>query len=713
MHASSSIIIVNFNGRDFLRRCLNSLKRQSYRGGQIEILVVDNGSSDGSVELLHGEYPDVLVLLNSENNYCKALNIGISRSSGEFIAFLNNDMVVEEHWLAGLIELLKSDERIGCGGGKIHLMDGKINSVGIEPIGDFYFRDKGFGERDEGQYGRVEPTDGITGGAVLWRRKCLEDVGCVDEDYMMYFEDVDLAFRCKAKGWLMLYTPYSVAHHRLHGSSAGTDLCYYFCNRNRLLFLARHFPHELPRGLFTSHFYRNGQLGWLYESIPIAVKKLYEHHPQRALTSIFPEMRAIMTEIFGEEKTAELFRWLEVVLGLRQPRIAVYDHALHLPGRGQQYGCTAGQILQHRYDITYIAHKPVTLQALESWYDLDLSRCQLKIIPRSFTFPAASNAFEPIKREGCKYDIFINATGVGGVRPKSCLSVFFCHFPDAAYPRDAAAAAYHSIIASSRHAADRLKERWGLIASAILYPPVNFKGPAIPKEDLILAVIGSDVSRSKTPKAMMRAFMDLWKRHRQLMQRWRFIMAGESLRQKPHRERIMMLAYKIIALVLSRAAPIEIRVDVSPDELKDLYARAKIFWNATGLNGCEPYLIEPFGTTTIEAMQNGCVPVVINGSGQREVVEHGVSGYRFDSISELQGYTLQLIAQPALLQQLSERAYNRGEEFHASRFWREITRIFDAALEEYKTIKRPRVSEFLKNATAEDDASPVLPPIDV
>lgn len=310
-NASCSIVIVIFNGKRFLEKCLDSLKRQSYRDGSVEIVVVDNGSSDGSVEFLHRQYPDVAVLANSENNYCKALNLGISRSKGQFIAFLNNDMVLEENWLTGLVELLKSDERIGCVGGKVLLMNGRINSVGIEQFEDFYFRDQGFGERDQGQYDHIEPREGITGGAILWRRACLEDIGSVDEDYMMYYEDVDLAFRCKEKGWQMIYTPHSTVHHYLHGSSAGADLSYLLCNRNRFLLVARHSPHALPRSFLTSHFYRNNHLEWLYKSIPIAVKKLNEHHPQMALQSIFPQMYPVLTTIFGRGKTERLFRDLE------------------------------------------------------------------------------------------------------------------------------------------------------------------------------------------------------------------------------------------------------------------------------------------------------------------------------------------------------------------------------------------------------------------
>jgi len=497
---SCSIVIVNFNGRGFLNSCLDSLKRQSYTAGLIEILVVDNGSRDGSVELLHAQYPDVTVLRNSENNYAKALNLGIAHARGECIAFLNNDMVVEEDWLAGLVELLKSDERIGCVGGKVLLMNGRINSVGIQRSADFCFHDLGYGEKDRGQYERIEPRDGITGGAILWRRACLDDIGAVDEDYLMYFEDVDLALRCQANGWRMLYTPLGIAHHCFHGSSAGTDLCYYFCNRNRFLLVARYFPHALPGSLLTSHFYKNRQFEWLYESIPIALKKLYDYHPQEAVETLLPQMRTILTSIFGSEKTGELFTWMEVVLGLKRPSIAIYDAALPIPGEGQRYGCTVAQTLQQTYDITFLANAPVTLETLETWYHLDLGRCRLKVIPVPLVEEGCVKAMagdvagslspkppQSIEDESAQYNIFVNANMASKVHPTSQLSVLFCHFPQTLGGRYVTPDQSYSIVASSEHAAERLKEVCGLTASAVIGPPVKAGSVPTPEEELIPA----------------------------------------------------------------------------------------------------------------------------------------------------------------------------------------------------------------------------------
>ena len=327
-----SIIIVNFNGGAWLTKCLECLQRQSYRGGPVEIIVVDNNSSDGSVEMVNRQYPDVVVLTHCENNYAKALNLGISRSRGEFVAFLNNDMLVEESWLGGIVELLASDQRIGCAGGKILLMDGTINSVGIQQTEDFYFRDQGFGEEDRGQYDQIASRDGLTGGAVLWRRKCLDDIGPVDEDYLMYFEDVDLCFRCKAKGWLMMYTPHSISHHGFQRSSSGTDLCYYFCNRNRFLILARYFPDQLPGSVLTSQFYKHNQLQCLYEAMAAAMAKVYKHHPRQALETILPQTRLVLTRIFGQEKTDALYHWMELVLRLSDQPVDLWGRTLHFPG---------------------------------------------------------------------------------------------------------------------------------------------------------------------------------------------------------------------------------------------------------------------------------------------------------------------------------------------------------------------------------------------
>ena len=201
-----SIIIVNFNGKRFLGDLFSSLLNLEYPKDKIEIIMVDNLSSDDSVYFVQAHFPMVKIIHNDENNYTRALNLGIQSSKGNFIGFLNNDMVVDKRWLIELINIITSDRRIGCVGGKILFTNGFINSTGIMALENYYFEDRGFNEKDEGQYEKVEEVEGISGGSILYARECLEDIGLVDEDFVMYFEDVDMAYRCKKiNGKLYMY----------------------------------------------------------------------------------------------------------------------------------------------------------------------------------------------------------------------------------------------------------------------------------------------------------------------------------------------------------------------------------------------------------------------------------------------------------------------------------------------------------------------------
>jgi glycosyltransferase involved in cell wall biosynthesis len=111
-------------------------------------------------------------------------------------------------------------------------------------------------------------------------------------------------------------------------------------------------------------------------------------------------------------------------------------------------------------------------------------------------------------------------------------------------------------------------------------------------------------------------------------------------------------------------------------ELKQLYSEAAIFWHACGLNEKNPQLIEHFGMTTVEAMQNYCVPIVIDGGGQREIVEQGISGFRFKTKEELQSYTIKLINDDNLRKKMARNAYDRSQDFTKEEFKKKALEFF-------------------------------------
>jgi GT2 family glycosyltransferase len=235
-----SIVVVNYNGRKYLEPLFNSLLSMDRDNIRLEIILVDNLSGDDSISLIRGKFPKIRILENTINNYAAALNLGIREATGQFICILNPDTVVQKNWLRGLVDVMIKDDGIGAVQSKILFFDRKtINSVGGEEIKDFYFSDIGFAEADTGQYEEIEEREYVSGGSLLLRKDCLDDVGFFDEDFIMFFEDVDYSIRCRKAGWKLFYSPESVVLHKYHGS-ASSELCAFLCSRNRLLCLAKH-----------------------------------------------------------------------------------------------------------------------------------------------------------------------------------------------------------------------------------------------------------------------------------------------------------------------------------------------------------------------------------------------------------------------------------------------------------------------------------------
>ncbi|NQX89790.1 MAG: glycosyltransferase family 2 protein, partial [Halioglobus sp.] len=254
-----TVLSVTYNAREFLQAYLDSLNSVDRSGLEVEVLIVDNGSTDGTIEFLELSHPTIKLLRNEENNYARALNLGISASQGDFVVIANNDATVHRDWLQGFLEVFQKDERIGAVQSRIYFTENNlINSVGVEEVEHFYFRDIGFEEEDSERYDTAVERKYVTGGSVMFRRACLEDVGEWDEEFIMFMEDVDYSFRCREKGGKLWYAPSSVLYHQYHGSSSH-DLCEYFCTRNRFLFVAKHYPLELASCIASSHFFQKEQ----------------------------------------------------------------------------------------------------------------------------------------------------------------------------------------------------------------------------------------------------------------------------------------------------------------------------------------------------------------------------------------------------------------------------------------------------------------------
>jgi GT2 family glycosyltransferase len=127
---SVSIITVNYNGEKHLDVCLSSLSCLNYPEDKLEVIMVDNGSTDGSVKFVDKNFPRVKIIKNEINNYCQANNLGIKRAKGRFIALINNDLKLDKDWLIELVSLIKDKNNIGAVTGKVLFFDGTLQAAG-------------------------------------------------------------------------------------------------------------------------------------------------------------------------------------------------------------------------------------------------------------------------------------------------------------------------------------------------------------------------------------------------------------------------------------------------------------------------------------------------------------------------------------------------------------------------------------------------------
>ncbi|MFH1850038.1 MAG: glycosyltransferase [archaeon] len=302
-----SIIIVNHNGKQYLADCLNSLAELDYP--ETETILVDNKSSDDSIQWVDRNFPSVKILRNTENNYCRALNMGIASSASDYIVLLNNDTRVEKSWLTELMKPMHQDQSVGACGSKILLENGRINSTGHVEYPNMYWADRGFSEPDKGQYDRIEEVGSLCGVAVLYRRACLADAGPFDEDFVMYCEDVDMSIRCRNAGWRLLYVPKSVVHHKYNGTGYilcpenPTEVQRLYVERNRLLLVAKHYPQRLAEAMSSSaYFYIQKRYDLLYGMLHLIFAKLISHHPKSEIDQLLPDFFSNLRKIIAFER---------------------------------------------------------------------------------------------------------------------------------------------------------------------------------------------------------------------------------------------------------------------------------------------------------------------------------------------------------------------------------------------------------------------------
>lgn len=228
----TTTIIPNYNGKAFLEKCIDALATQQPVSPRI--IVVDNCSSDGSVEFVAERYPDVTVIKMDHNTgFGAAVNEGIRNAETEFVALVNNDATVQPGWLATLEAFLDDTPSAGGCAPKVIFegTQGIIDCCGdaCTPYG-FVFK-HGHYEKDQGQYDEVREVFSVSAVATLYRKTFFDTIGLFDENFFAYYEDLDICFRGRLAGYKFFCNPGALSFHRYSATSGsqmklGTEQVY-------------------------------------------------------------------------------------------------------------------------------------------------------------------------------------------------------------------------------------------------------------------------------------------------------------------------------------------------------------------------------------------------------------------------------------------------------------------------------------------------------
>ena len=262
-----SIVVVNFNSEKWLQTCLDSIFKQTYP--QLEVILVDNASTDGSLSFLKKNFSQLPLIGNKENvGFAKAVNQGIAQAKGEFILPLNPDVGLTPHYVEEMLKAANKNGKIGSVSGKLYRSD-EMDSKVIDSAGHLMFKNRlsanrGNEEIDKGQYNDQAYVFGTCGAAALYNREMLDDIKIngeyFDETFFAFWEDIDLDWRANLRGWKCLYTPEAVAYHYRGGIRTPRPKLIEFNNyRNRYLALIKNdsfwgLLKSMPQIIFTDIF---------------------------------------------------------------------------------------------------------------------------------------------------------------------------------------------------------------------------------------------------------------------------------------------------------------------------------------------------------------------------------------------------------------------------------------------------------------------------
>ncbi|HFD11098.1 MAG TPA: glycosyltransferase, partial [Crenotrichaceae bacterium] len=708
-----SVFVINYNGRHHLYDLLSSLQVQDY--DDVEIIMVDNGSSDGSVDYVAQEFPHVRIVAIQENTgFAEANNIAAEVASGRYYFLLNNDVEIAPDCISSLVACINQSDRTGAVGSKIlfwkkfvkidlsiqpaslkrrvmldlgllestmpvytklffasgwkeqQLFDDKktqtfdkqaflwfpvcegqttvklamttsskkpvkvvittsvdtqtnivlkpdqwtettldlsdslnhpelcylVNNAGsqLDKLGNA--QDRGFAMPDQQQFNDVETVSALCGGAMLIRPEVLAGKPVFAKDFFAYYEDTDLSLRIREQGYDLVYCPHSIVHHK-HASTSQENSAFFrfYVNRNRILFLALHYPQALWKKARET---AQSELNHLQHYIKQHSDDADEQQFAQQIPEIFQDWETLLAKIDNNTFFDRHNRF---------PKLAVYNNFWHTLGGGEHHACVLAQALEKLGPVDLVSEKEFSIEALEQQFSIRLKHCRKRLV--------SSQEIHHNPALTAHYDVFVNSTYSSDLVCHAKHSYYVVSFPYKipAYPaeRKAFLDTYDLFLANSQYTAGWVEKWWERDNCKVVYPSI-----AIPEIDT------SQLSKTKNILHVGRFFrsghnkkqLELVRVFKQLLDSdkvdkdWTLTLIGQVDTTQQ--------AYLTEVLEEAQGYPVEILNNISHDTLKDHYQKSAIYWHATGLGEQterNPERNEHFGISTVEAMSYGCVPI--------------------------------------------------------------------------------------------------------
>ncbi len=697
---TASVIVLNYKKEELTVECVKSVLAGDMTSDGYEVIVVDNGSTDDGYALLEkGLHRFVnVILLRSDVNlgFAGGCNLGIKAAKGRYLIFLNNDTLVPDNWLSGLV-LHASETEAGIIGTKMHFagVGGRINNAGsyLTDRGDA--GDIGFGEKDEGQYDYPRDVFAVCGGNMLVKREVIEAVGAFDERFFVYYEDIDLCYRARLAGFRVRYFPWPpIIHYHAQTSVEWSPFFTFHVLRNRLfvhmknsglLFVLKVFSNYLLQIAYEAIFRRTGifthlkvlaSVAWHLPSIiadririrfslkkvsDLAIAKLLESLPRRKkkaadVKRIIVFNRHLDTLGGGESSTVLVARGLADIFTGAAVEITTLEKDV------LRYGTTrvdSREALEAAFDVSIPERVCVRRINTPLQFLFDNSKGRPKGLAFFFLVLHIELAMMMLRMQSKRADIFVNHSFNDEFRPRGFFNIYLCMFPHAVRS-SSFTLAYNKVVSISEFTLEHVRRRWGCI-SAMLYPYAIDKAPeckSFEKKERLIVSVGRFFrhGHSKRQDVIIEAFKSLRKSGE--LEGWRLCLIGRfAERDADYVEELKRLG---------AGCEVEFMTDISEDEKNAVLDRARLYVHAAGYglpdDDENAERMEHFGISVVEAKLRGVVPIVINRGGPKELVKDGVDGFRFDTIEGLSERLRHCAVDMKMLEELSRRARDAAVE---------------------------------------------------